>query len=93
MNCEDGNIVEINQWKADKKETQFSEYLKVLNFNDLILESNSLITEIKGHGPRQDLLSKTKSMMNEFAFRLEKESKHLAESVRDLKKQIDTKKD
>ncbi len=91
MVVENSNIIHIEQWKTEKKENSFCDYLKVLNFNDLINESNALISEIKNQKPGQDLVSKTKLMMNEFATRLEKESKHLADSVIDLTKSIDKK--
>lgn len=89
MVSENGNLVSLDDWKTTKRDNAFSDYLKVLNFNDLVNESNALINEIKKQEPGQDLISKTKMMMNEFAIRLEKESKHLAESVFDMKKNID----
>ena len=90
---ENGNLVNLDQWKNTKRENSFSDYLKVLNFNDLVNESNALINEIKGQEPGQDLISKTKLMMNEFATRLEKESKNLAETVFDMKKKLDSNKE
>lgn len=89
MVSENGNLVNLDEWKNLKRENSFSDYLKVLNFNDLVNESNALLNEIKSQEPGQDLISKTKLMMNEFATRLEKESKHLAEAVFDLKKNFD----
>ena len=54
-------------------------------------ESDSLMNQIKKSDEMDDLFSKTKLMMNEFTSRLEKESKNLAESVKDLKKKIEDK--
>ena len=39
----------------------------------------------------EDLFSKTRSIMNEFTHRLEKESRHLADSVKEFKKNIEDK--
>lgn len=89
MTSENGNLVNLEAWKNHKKECSFSDYLKVLNFDDLVNESNALINEIKGQTPGQDLISKTKLIMNEFSKRLEKESKYLADSVYEMKKNLD----
>jgi 5-bromo-4-chloroindolyl phosphate hydrolysis protein len=83
------NLVSLDQWKHDKRESSFSSYLKVLSFNDLVNESNHLASEIKRQAAADHLLSKTKLMMNELTHRLERESKMLAHSVIDLKKQIE----
>ncbi len=91
MNIDSDNLVSLDKWKSHKREANFSDYLKVLSFNDLMNESSSLMDEIKKTDEMEDLFSKTKLMMNEFTFRLEKESKNLAESVKDLKKQIEDK--
>ena len=88
MNTDGENLVNLDQWKNLKSENSFSNYLKVLSFNDLMNESNDLMNQMKTN-ENDDLFSKTKLMMNEFTFRLEKESKHLAESVKDFKKQFD----
>lgn len=91
MNTERGNIVNLEQWKADKKDSSFSEYLKVLSFNDLLNESSELMEQINHNVDGDDLFSKTRLLMNEFTNRLEKESRLLADSVKDLKKQIEDK--
>lgn len=91
MNIDGENLVSLDDWKNHKKESNFSDYLKVLSFNDLMNESDSLMNQIKKSDEMDDLFSKTKLMMNEFTSRLEKESKNLAESVKDLKKQIEDK--
>lgn len=95
MNTESDNLVSLDQWKnslrESKKENCFSDYLKVLSFNDLMNESNELMDQIKRSDEGDDLFSKTRVIMNEFTHRLEKESKHLAESVKELKKQIEDK--
>lgn len=91
MNIESENLVSLDKWKNQKREANFSDYIKVLSFNDLMNESNELIDLIKKNDERDDLFSKTRVMMNEFTHRLEKESKHLAESVKDFKKQIEDK--
>ena len=83
MNTDGENLVNLDQWKNLKSENSFSNYLKVLSFNDLMNESNELLNQMKTN-ENDDLFSKTKLMMNEFTFRLEKESKHLAESVKDF---------
>jgi hypothetical protein len=83
------NLVSLDQWKHQKRESSFSEYLKVLSFNDLINESTHLSKEIKKQAAADHLLSKTKLMMNELTHRIERESKMLAHSVVDLKKQIE----
>lgn len=85
------NLVSLEQWKSKKRDSSFSDYLKVLSFNDLISESNELMDQLKRNDESDDIFSKTKVMMNEFSLRLEKESKQLAESVKDLKKQIEDK--
>jgi hypothetical protein len=59
------NLVSLDQWKHQKRESSFSEYLKVLSFNDLINESTLLSKEIKRQAAADHLLSKTKLMMNE----------------------------
>ena len=89
MTSDNGNLVNLDDWKNCKRENNFSDYLKVLNFNDLINESNALIDDIKTEESGHDLISRTKLMMNEFAHRLERESKHLAESVFEMKKNFD----
>ncbi len=91
MNIDSDNLVDLGEWKSLKKEANFSDYLKVLSFNDLMNESNALMDQIKSNDEGDDLFSKTKVMMNEFTHRLEKESKMLATSVKDLKKQIEDK--
>lgn len=91
MNVDGENLVNLDQWKNQKREGTFSDYLKVLSFNDLMSESNTLMDQIKRSEEVEDLFSKTRVMMNEFTHRLEKESKHLAESVKDFKKQIEDK--
>lgn len=91
MNIDGENLVSLDDWKNHKKESNFSDYLKVLSFNDLMNESDSLMNQIKKSDEMDDLFSKTKLMMNEFTSRLEKESKSLAESVKDIKKQIEDK--
>ena len=85
MNTDGENLVNLDQWKNLKSDNSFSNYLKVLCFNDLMNESNELMNQMKTN-ENDDLFSKTKLMMNEFTFRLEKESKHLAESVKDFTK-------
>jgi hypothetical protein len=90
MNTETENLVRLDQWKNDKKENSFSDYLKVLSFNDLMNESDALMNQIKSCDT-DDLFSKTRVMMSEFTNRLEKESKMLAVSVKDFKKQIEDK--
>jgi hypothetical protein len=94
MNTENDNLVDLDRWKNQKREcmrdANFSDYLKVLSFNDLMSESNELIDQIKSNRG-DDLFSKTRFVMNEFTHRLEKESKLLAESVKDLKRQIEDK--
>ena len=87
MNTDRENLVNLDQWKNLKSEKSFSNYLKVLSFNDLMNESNELMSKIKTN-ENDDLFSKTRLMMNEFTFRLEKESKHLAESVKDFTKHL-----
>ena len=91
MNTESDNLVSLDQWKHHKRENNFSDYLKVLSFNDLMNESNELMDQIKKSDEGDDIFSKTRVIMNEFTHRLEKESKHLAESVKDLKRQIEDK--
>ncbi|RPJ77396.1 MAG: hypothetical protein EHM20_06275 [Alphaproteobacteria bacterium] len=95
MNTETENLVSLDQWKSHKREhnreANFSDYLKVLSFNDLMNESNELMGQINRSDEGDDLFSKTRVIMNEFTVRLEKESKHLALSVKDLKKQIEDK--
>ena len=91
MNMDGENLVNLDQWKNAKREGNFSDYLKVLSFNDLMNESNSLMDQIKRSEEADDLFSKTKLMMNEFTTRLEKESKHLSVKVSDLKKSIEDK--
>ncbi len=85
------NITDLAQWKMRNVDNSFSDYLKVLSFNDLINESENLIDELKHDDHSSDLVSKTKLMMNEFTERLEKESRHLALSVIELKKEIENK--
>ncbi len=91
MNLESENVVNLNQWKTNKRDNNFSSYLKVLSFNELMTESDELMNEMKKSEAADDLFGKTRMMMNEFTTRLEKESRHLAESVKDLKKQIEDK--
>ena len=89
MNNNRHNLVSLDQWKHHKRESGFSDYLKVLSFNDLVNESNNLASEMKKQAAADHLLSRTKMMMNELSHRLERESKILAHSVVDLKKQIE----
>lgn len=91
MNKESENLISLDQWKNHKRDASFSDYLKVLSFNDLMNESSELADQIRKRDEGEDLFSKTRVIMNEFTHRLEKESKHLAESVKDLKKQIEDK--
>jgi predicted nuclease with TOPRIM domain len=85
------NITELANWKSKKVENSFSEYLKVLSFNELMNESEHLIEEMTKDQSSLDLFTRTKVMMNEFTVRLEKESRQLAMSVKDLKKDIENK--
>ncbi len=91
MEIERENLVSLDDWKNQKRDSSFSDYLKVLSFNDLMNESNDLIDQMKRSDEGNDLFSKTRVIMNEFSFRLEKESKHLANSVKDFKKQLEDK--
>ena len=91
MNIETENLVILDQWKNLKKESHFSDYLKVLSFNDLINESDSLMGQLKRNEKTEDLFSKSRVMLNEFTMRLERESRNLAVSVKDLKKSIEDK--
>jgi len=91
MNTESENLVSLDQWKNHKRDNSFSDYLKVLSFNDLMSESNELLNQLKRSEDEGDLFSKTRVIMNEFTHRLERESRHLADSVKDLKKQIEDK--
>lgn len=91
MNTDSENLVSLDDWKNQKRDSSFSDYLKVLSFNDLMNESNELINQIKRSDEGDDLFTKTKVIMNEFSLRLEKESKYLANSVKDFKKQIEDK--
>lgn len=91
MNLDGENLVRLDEWKNNKRDSSFSDYLKVLSFNDLMNESNQLMDQMKKSDELGDIFSKTKLMMNEFTERLEKESKHLSDSVKDLKKQIEDK--
>ena len=91
MNTEGDNLVRLDQWKNSKRDSSFSDYLKVLSFNDLMSESTDLLDQMRKSEESDNLFSKTRVMMNEFTHRLEKESRHLAESVKDLKKQIEDK--
>ena len=47
MNTDSENLVNLDQWKHLKRENSFSDYLKVLSFNDLMNESNELMDQIK----------------------------------------------
>ncbi len=91
MNIESDNLVNLDKWKSIKKEDSFSEYLKVLSFNDLLNESNELAERMNKSEDESDLFSKTRLMMNEFTNRLERESKNLAGSVKELKKHLEDK--
>jgi len=91
MNTESDNLVRLDQWKNSKRDSCFSDYLKVLSFNDLMSESTDLLDQMRKNEESENLFSKTRIMMNEFTNRLEKESRHLADSVKDLKKQIEDK--
>lgn len=91
MNLDGENLVRLDEWKNNKRDSNFSDYLRVLSFNDLMNESNLLMDQMKKSDEFGDIFSKTKLMMNEFTNRLEKESKHLAATVKDLKKQIEDK--
>ena len=91
MNTERDNVVNFDEWKTNRGDTSFSDYLKVLSFSDLMNESNELMDQINRNKEREDVFSKTRMLMNEFTMRLEKESRLLADSVKDLKKQIDEK--
>ena len=91
MNTESDNLVRLDQWKNSKRDSSFSDYLKVLSFNDLMNESTDLLDQMRKSEESDNLFSKTREMMNEFTHRLEKESRHLADSVKDLKKQIEDK--
>jgi len=59
MASDNGNLVSLDEWKNHKRENNFSDYLKVLSFSDLVNESNALINDIKDEENGQDLLSKT----------------------------------
>ena len=89
MEIDRKNLVELDQWKNQKRNSDFSNYLKILSFNDLMNESDNLINQMKKSNEIEDLFSKTRLMMNEFSNRLEKRSKHLSNSVKDLKKSIE----
>jgi hypothetical protein len=91
MNTERENLVSMDDWKNLKKDACFSDYLKVLSFNDLMIESNFLVNQMKENEETDDFFSKTKLMMSEFSHRLEKESKHLAHSVKDFKNKLEDK--
>ena len=91
MNIDGENLVILDQWKNAKREGSFSEYLKVLSFNDLINESDSLMNQLKRNEKTEDLFTKSRMMLNEFTVRLERESRNLAVTVKDIKKSIEEK--
>ncbi len=90
---ESEDLTNVKTLKDFKEEKNFTEYLKVLSFHELMNESVHLMTEIKNDQRPNDLFSRTKIMMNEFSNRLEKESKQLAFTVKELKKEIERSKD
>jgi len=89
MNTDQDNLVSLDHWKTCKRDNSFSDYLKVLSFHDLMNESVEIMNQMKEDD--EDLFSKTRSIMNEFTHRLEKESRHLADSVKEFKKNIEDK--
>ena len=91
MNNDNGNTISLEKWKNQSRDASFCRYLKVLSFSDLMNESHELLDQIKKNDGRHVLLARTRFMMNEFTLRLEKESKHLAHSVKGFKKQIEDK--
>lgn len=91
MDTKTENLVNLDKWKNQRKDANFSDYLKILSFNDLLNESDELVDKLKRNDEDNDLFSKTRVIMNEFTYRLGKESKHLAHTVKDLKKQIENK--
>lgn len=90
-NFPEGNLVSLSEWKVKKQNCDFSQHLRILSFSDLMRESEDLAKEISGPNPSEDIFAKTKIIMNEFAHRLEKKSKSLSNTVKDLKKSIEEK--
>ena len=66
MNTEGDNLVRLDQWKNSKRDSSFSDYLKVLSFNDLMSESTDLLDQMRKSEESDNLFSKTRVMMNEF---------------------------
>lgn len=75
-------VVEIHSWKqaqkAHKEESELNDYLRVLSFNELITEAQTVIKELKAGKLTTDLSSRSTTIMNEFNKRIEIESPELA---------------
>lgn len=89
------NITCLEEWKS-KRETAsrkecLTEYLSILNFNELITESSTIISELKNNHLNTELTLRSKLILKEFNNRLSKESERYTESLRPLHKQIEKK--
>ncbi|MBH48029.1 MAG: hypothetical protein CME71_07645 [Halobacteriovorax sp.] len=79
---------------AERKESKgWSEYFGVLSFNELINETQDIISELDGEGLDGDVLVRARQAMGEFYSRLENESMTFAKSLLGMKNNVDAKVD
>jgi len=68
------NVINFDNWKHvytdSQKEINFCEYLSVLDFGELISESNEIIKELKNNNLDRDLTFRSKLILKEFDKRI-----------------------
>ncbi len=85
------NVVPLSSWKsireAEVKEKSMSDYLKVLSFHDLLVETEEIIKEINSKPLSQEITLKSKQLLREVNQRLQKDSDGFANALKDLRLQ------
>ncbi len=85
-----GKVVSLSEKKASKS---WSEYFGVLSFNELINETQEIISDLDQDGLDSEVLVRARQAMGEFYTRLESESMTFAKSLLGMKNNVDAKVD
>jgi len=64
------NVVSISKWKRAKSSDGRQNYLKGLSFNQLMQESEELISDLKTHEADQEISVRTYEIVKEFNRRI-----------------------
>ncbi len=78
-------VVHFNEWKENKS---MQTYLKVLSFNQLINESNTLVEQLKINPISPSLTNKASFILKEIKHRLHYHSPEMSSALHNLNAQL-----